>query len=117
MGGKSGLVTFTFPPCARRRLLDSMTATSPRAQWPQSAIRPPCTREGNSKGNGDSVSRAKYVSQNCLSDVVCSYPSAHHAAATAEGRRKGADLEREEHAELRQPPIPNLKCHNSGSDL
>ena len=88
MGGKSGLVTFTFPPCARRRLLDSMTATSPRAP---SAIHHPPTRAlagrgaTQRKGNGDdSVSRAHQVSQ----IVVCSYPSAHHtaaAAATAEG--------------------------------
>ena len=87
MGGKSGLVTFTFPPCARRRLLDSMTATSPRAL---SAIRPPGQGEEGSnskKGKwGGILFLAHQVSQNCLSDVVCSYPSAHHtAAATAEG--------------------------------
>ena len=84
MGGKSGLVTFTFPPCARR-LLDSMTATSPRAL---SAIRPP-----GQGGRGEQLKEremgilflAHQVSQNCLSDVVCSYPSAHHTAATAEG--------------------------------
>ena len=88
MGGKSGLVTFTFPPCARRRLLDSMTATSPRAP---SAIRHPPTRALTGREGGEQLKEremgtilflARQVSQN----VVCSYPSAHHtAAATAEG--------------------------------
>ena len=55
-------------------------------------IHHPPTRAGGEGSNskkgkwGGILLLAHQVSQNCLSDVVCSYPSAHHtAAATAEG--------------------------------
>ena len=94
------MVTFTFPPCARR-LLDSMTATSPRAL---SAIRPP-----GQGGRGeqlkeremgrDSVSRAPSIAKLSVRRglLVSIHP---HITPTPprtrprEDRRKSADLER-----------------------
>ena len=96
MGGKSGLVTFTFPPCARR-LLDSMTATSPRAL---STIRPPGQggREGSNSKKGKwgfCFSRTKYRKTVCPTWSARIHP---HITPTPprprEDRRKSADLER-----------------------